>query len=212
VCGNLTEVRRADGKLSCHAHPEQRWLARRPVAEPETGARIATTQEAIVAGTDLLRSESGEWLAIGGFDVSFRLSGADTDDAYSVVEYRVHPGRLIPPHTHSREREVSYVVEGELGLRVGADDFVVPSGGFAVKPPGVPHALWNPREHVLRVVEVISPAGFETYFQELAELYGAGGLPDAASVATLRDRYGIAGEPEWIPELKSRYGLALLGE
>jgi quercetin dioxygenase-like cupin family protein len=165
-----------------------------------------------MAGTDLLRSQPGEWLALGGIDMRFPVTGANTDGAYSVAEYRLQPGRLIPPHTHSRECEVAYIVEGELGMRVGADEFVVSRGRFGVRPPGVPHALWNPRREVVHVIDVISPAGFEPYFQELAALYANGGLPDPGEVAALRDRYGIAAEPEWIPELKSKYGLALLGE
>ena len=184
---------------------------------PADGNREATAasamQRAETAEVDhLLRADDGEWLAVGGLEVSFRVSGRDTDGAYSVSEYRVDPGRLIPPHTHSREREVSYVVEGDLGLRVGADEFVVPSGSFAVKPPDVPHALWNPGQHVVRVIEVISPPGFETYFQELAEFYTAGTLPDPGLVASLRERYGLTANPEWIPELKSKHQLRLLGE
>jgi hypothetical protein len=97
-------------------------------------------------------------------------------------------------------------------MKVGGDEFVVSSGSFAVRPPGVPHALWNPRQHVVRVVDVVSPPGFENSFQELAELYAPGGPPDPALVASLRDRYGLTGEPQWVPDLKSRCGLALLGE
>jgi quercetin dioxygenase-like cupin family protein len=165
-----------------------------------------------MAVIDVLRPEQHEWLAIGGFDVTFRVSGADTDGAYSVVEYRLEPGRLVPPHTHTREQELSYVLRGEIGLRVGADEFSVKEGCFALKPAGIPHCLWNPTGSTARALDIISPAGFEPYFRELAGLYASGGPPDLELLADLRNRYGILGDPGWTPELKARLGLKMLGE
>jgi hypothetical protein len=64
---------------------------------------------------DLFPPEQAESVSIGGVDVSFRMSGRETDGAYAVLEFRLDPGRLIPPHAHRREHEVSYVLEGEIG-------------------------------------------------------------------------------------------------
>jgi hypothetical protein len=57
------------------------------------------------------------------------------------------------------------------------------------------------------MIEVISPAGFEHFFRELAELVEQG-APDGDEVATLAARYGLQfGRPEWLPDLVSRYNL-----
>ena len=54
---------------------------------------------------------------------------------------RLDPGRLIPPHAHSREFEVSYILEGELGARIGRQQLSAEPGSIVVKPPHVTHAL-----------------------------------------------------------------------
>lgn len=48
-----------------------------------------------------------------------------------------------------------------------------------LKPRGVPHAFWNKGPEPTRFIEIISPLGFEKYFEELAELvYGSAGGED----------------------------------
>jgi quercetin dioxygenase-like cupin family protein len=63
---------------------------------------------------DLFPAEQAESVSIGGVEVIFRMSGEETDGAYELFEFRLEPGRLIPPHAHDREHEVSYVLEGEI--------------------------------------------------------------------------------------------------
>jgi quercetin dioxygenase-like cupin family protein len=165
-----------------------------------------------VAVSPLLCPDQDEWLSIGGYDVTVRVPGSDTNGAYSVAEYRLEPRRLVPPHTHSREQEVSYVLAGEIGLRVGADELAATPGCFVRKPAGIPHTFWNATDQSARVLEIISPGGFESYFGELADLYAGGHPPKPHLVADLRQRYGITANPEWISELKARHELRLLGE
>jgi quercetin dioxygenase-like cupin family protein len=160
----------------------------------------------------LLCPDRGDWLAIGGYDIAMRVMSSATNDAYSVAEYRLEPRRLVPPHTHAREQEVSYVLKGELALRIGDTEIAATPGCIVVKPVGVPHTFWNPTERSVRVLEIISPGGFDSYFRELAALYTDDRLPEPHAVADLRDRYGVTAHPEWIDDLKTRHGLKLLGE
>jgi quercetin dioxygenase-like cupin family protein len=153
-----------------------------------------------------------EWLAIGGYDVAIRLSASETGGMYTVAEYRLEAGRLVPPHTHSREQEVSYVLDGEIGLRIGADELLAGPGCVVVKPAKTPHTFWNPGSRPAHVLEVISPGGFESYFRELAVLYAEAHPPDPRLLADLRERHGITAQPDWIADLKTRHGLRLLGE
>jgi len=64
----------------------------------------------------------------------------------------------------------------------------------------------------VRVLEVISPAGLEPFFRELAEIYACHGFREPALVAELQDRYGLTASMDWIPLLKARHGLTLLGD
>ena len=81
-----------------------------------------------------------------------------------------------------------------------------------MKPPQVTHAWWNPTGSPARVLELISPAGFERYFRELAEIHASRGFREPQLVADLQDRYGLTTSTDWIPLLKARHGFKLLGE
>ncbi len=67
----------------------------------------------------LVAPGAGEAVALGGVGVIFKLSGEETEGAFSIVEHPIEPGTLVLPHTHSKEHELSYVLEGEVGVRIG---------------------------------------------------------------------------------------------
>jgi len=161
---------------------------------------------------DLFRPEQADSVSIGGVEVTFRVSGRETNGAYAMLEFSLEPGRLIPPHAHRGEHEVSYVLEGEIGFRIDDEEITATRGCCVVKRPQVAHAWWNASASPARVLEVISPAGFEQYFRELAEIHTSRGFRDPRLIADLQDRYGISASPDWIPPLKAAHRLKLLGE
>ena len=58
------------------------------------------------------------------------------------------------------------------------------------------------------MIEIISPAGFERYFVELAEAIAAAGVEcDPASVGAVAARYGLVFDFDWVPDLVARHGL-----
>jgi hypothetical protein len=108
---------------------------------------------------------------------------------------------------HTREDEYSIVTEGEIGFRSGDREAVLGPGGYITKPRGEIHAMWNAGNSPARMIEVISPSGFEHFFRELADLVDAGG-PAPQSIIALANRYGLEfGEPAWLPDVISRFGL-----
>ena len=148
---------------------------------------------------------------LGAIGVQFKLWGADTGGALSIVEHPFPVGALVPPHLHTREDEYSIVTEGEIGFRSGDREAVLGAGGYITKPRGELHAMWNAGRVPARMIEIISPAGFEHFFREVAELIAAG--PAAAGEGgDLAERYGLQfGEPDWLPEIISRFGLTSRG-
>ena len=58
-----------------------------------------------------------------------------------------------------------------------------------------------------RILEVISPAGFEGYFEEMVDLLRASGAPDPGARAEIAARYGLEVDLESIPRLTQEYGL-----
>lgn len=137
-----------------------------------------------------------------------RVEGSRMAGRVAVIEHPIAPGVLVPPHTHTREDEVSYVVRGTIGARVGDEFITAPPGAYVLKPRGIPHAFWNAGPEPARIVEMIVPAGFERFFAELDELARQGPL-DSRAHAALGQRFGVRYHDEWIAELAERFGVGI---
>lgn len=160
----------------------------------------------------MVTSGSGEAVSLGRLGVVFKIAGSETGGAFSIVEHPIQPGVLVPPHLHEREDEYSFVIEGEIGVRVGERDLHAGPGTYVLKPRGVAHTFWNAGTTTARLLEIISPAGFERYFEEMAALVPPEGMPDFAQVADLGSCYGLSFvEEAWVPELTARHVLSVLG-
>lgn len=144
---------------------------------------------------------------VPGVGVVFKIDGEDTGGALSIVEHPFAVGALVPPHVHTLEDEYSIVLEGEIGFRSNDREVVLAAGGYIIKPRGEVHAMWNAGSTPARMIEVISPAGFEGFFRELTDMTAAG-APDPADMAALGARYQLPfAEPEWLPDVIARYNL-----
>ncbi len=163
----------------------------------------------------VVQPAEGKSVWLGGLGVDFKIRGEQTQRLLAVVEHPMEPGRLVPPHIHFDTDEYSYVLQGEFGIRIGDLELSAGPGTYVLKPRNVPHTFWNAGPNPARLVEMISPAGFERFFDELAEIYAAAGTgqPDQQRIGELGARYNLSFEhPEWVSELKQKYGLKLLGE
>jgi quercetin dioxygenase-like cupin family protein len=160
--------------------------------------------------TIVLDPEAGTTVHLGGVGVILKVLSEQTGGALSIVEHPVTPWTLVPPHVHRNEDEISYVLEGEFGVRVGDQVLRVTPGCYVFKPRNVPHTFWNPSPAPARLIEIITPAGFERFFPEMAALIPPEGLPDFEEVGKLADRYGVSFE-DWAPALMAQYNLKLLG-
>jgi quercetin dioxygenase-like cupin family protein len=142
-----------------------------------------------------------------GVGVVFKIDGEDTGGALSIVEHPFEVGALVPPHVHNREDEYSIVLEGEIGFRSNDREVVLGRGGYIIKPRGEVHAMWNAGSTPARMIEIISPAGFENFFRELSDMT-ARGAPDPAVIAQLAGSYDLPfAQPDWLPDVVTRYGL-----
>jgi quercetin dioxygenase-like cupin family protein len=152
---------------------------------------------------------AGEGRCVTLFAVRFdyKVTGADSGGALAALEVTIPPRTLVKPHNHSREDEYTVVLAGTVGARVG--DRVVEAGPGAsmVKPRGIPHAMWNTGPDPARVLEVLSPAGLEDYFVELAPVLREHAPP--TEYDAVAERYGLTIVNEWIEELEATYGVKL---
>ena len=137
------------------------------------------------------------------------IDGSESDARFSLVEHPMSPRALgAPLHRHSREDEFSYVLEGRVGALLGDDVLEGGPGDLISKPRGQWHTFWNAGDAPARILEIISPAGFERYFAELVELGGSRKAPPEA-LRSLGERYGLEVDPQSIPGLLERFGLRI---
>lgn len=155
--------------------------------------------------------DAGHRVDLGGIGVHFKIPSETTDGLLSVVEHPVRPGSLAPPHTHADEDELSYVIDGVFGMRVGDTVVEAGPGTYVFKPRRVPHTFWNAGPGPARLLEIIFPAGFERYFVEMAALLQEHG-PDFDRISELAAGYNLTFNLDWVPELTSRYPITVLGQ
>lgn len=149
---------------------------------------------------------------LGSIGVRFMIDGPEARGGFSLVEHPMSPRALAAPmHRHTREDEYSYVLEGRVGALLGDEALVGTPGDLIFKPRNQWHTFWNAGDEPARILEIISPAGFEQFFAELVDL---GGVTRAEPqiLADLCARYELEMDPESVPGLIERFGLRFPGE
>jgi quercetin dioxygenase-like cupin family protein len=100
--------------------------------------------------------------------INVLLRSEDSGDRVGLTDNGVPAGTAGPPlHRHDFD-EAFYVVEGELTFQVGEELVVRRAGEIAFARRGVAHTFANHSGADARVVIVITPAGFERYFDGMA--------------------------------------------
>jgi quercetin dioxygenase-like cupin family protein len=157
----------------------------------------------------VLGPDQGDVVHLLALGVRFMIDGEATGGAFGLVEHPLPPRALgAPVHTHRNEDEYSYVLEGHVGVQLGDEVLEARPGDLVSKPRGLAHAFWNAADEPARILELISPAGFEKYFRELAPLLTAGDR-DEAAIGDVVSRYELDIDFASIPVLAERHGLRL---
>ncbi len=163
------------------------------------------------SGTRIVLSpDEGEMVLMGGLGVRFMIGGDQSGGGFALVEHPVAPRVLAAPmHTHEREDEYTYVLEGEIGVQVGEEVRIAAPGDLVFKPRGIPHAFWNAGDEPARALEIISPAGFERYFAEIAPHLPPShtGPPDEEALGAIMAKYRLDMDFGSIPMLVERHTL-----
>ena len=136
------------------------------------------------------------------------MDGADAAGRFALIEHPITPRGLASPlHLHTREDEYSFILEGRWGFQLGDRVVYAEPGDLVYKPRDVWHAFWNASDGPGRLLEIISPAGFEHYFGELADLLARTGRRDEEAFAALCAKYGLQMKLDSVPELVEAHGL-----
>ena len=127
---------------------------------------MTTTQLAAKA----LHEGEGKRLSILGSTIVIKADKEATGGGYSLVDYTAPANWPGPPrHIHKETDETFYILESTFRFQISeAEPFDIGPGGFVFVPRGTPHKLSNPADQPGRHLVLITPGGFEGYFEELA--------------------------------------------
>jgi quercetin dioxygenase-like cupin family protein len=98
-----------------------------------------------------------------GSSTELKLAGEQARGDWAVVEWHLRAGDEPPIHTHTREDETLYVLDGSITAFVGDQRIDVGAGSYAALPKNVPHGL-TLRGDEARLLITLEPAGAEYFF------------------------------------------------
>jgi quercetin dioxygenase-like cupin family protein len=106
-----------------------------------------------------------------GGPLTIKARGSETGDALSAFVSTPAPGEGPPLHTHAREDELMYFLEGSFRTKLDGVVRDAPAGSMIFIPKGAPHAWQNIGTETGRVLFAFVPAspGMEEFFRRFAE-------------------------------------------
>jgi mannose-6-phosphate isomerase-like protein (cupin superfamily) len=158
-------------------------------------------------GPRRLGPADGKAVELPTIGVRFMAWAEETGGGFSLVEHPMPPRMLAAPvHRHSREDEYSFVLEGRMGALLGDQVVHAEVGDFVFKPRDQWHTFWNAGDEPCRILEIISPGGFEHYFDELGEVTSR---PDFSPemIVPVAEKYGLEFDFEPVAALCQEHGL-----
>ena len=105
-----------------------------------------------------------------GGDITFIVTGEQSNGALAVMEAVNAPGEGPPLHVHNREDETVYVLEGEFRWKLGEELSVKGPGSFVFIPRGLAHTWQIMGKQPGRMLITFAPAGMEGFFDRLSTL------------------------------------------
>ena len=128
---------------------------------------------------------------IGQLGIRYILDGSATN-SIGLFELTVPPGSNVPPpHSHLRNEECVFVLDGRFRYSVGSTSRDLAPGQCMHTPKGTVHAFSNPFTSVARALIVQSPDIGEQYFRDIASVANASSPPDKAALVAVMSKYGL---------------------
>jgi quercetin dioxygenase-like cupin family protein len=127
----------------------------------------------------------------GQLGIRYLIDGSQSA-SLGMFELTVPPASNVPPpHSHSNNEELVYVLQGTLRYTVGSDTRDLTSGQSMHTPRGTVHAFSNPFDSIARALIILSPDIGAQYFKDVAAVVNAGGPPDKGALGAVMSRYGL---------------------
>lgn len=134
----------------------------------------------------------GESYGVLGDVYTVKVKSEDTGGAYGFLEVILQPQGGAPAHTHSKENESFYILEGELEFQIEEQTIVGTPGSFIHIPIGKLHSFTNKTETPVKVLILLTPGGLEEFFAEFGTKVESPLSRPAKNPADLQRLPGIA--------------------
>lgn len=139
-----------------------------------------------------------------GHATSLLSDHSSTASGVAVLEISVPPRTFgAPPHVHTREDEHFYVLEGTVEFLDRERTVTAGPGSLLVLPRGHLHGFWNASDEPARLLLVVSPGEFASFFDEVVAEIRRRNSESAAAigriVAEVASRHGVQVLPDRVP-------------
>jgi quercetin dioxygenase-like cupin family protein len=130
---------------------------------------IVSDKTSLNAGLEKVVDKSVWHEGTAGERIAVRLSSADTNGAYAVVESVAAPGCSPPMHLHRNEEEHFVVLAGTYRIVIEDNVFDAPVGTSVTVPKGARHSWRNISNETSRLLVILTPGGFERCIQTIRD-------------------------------------------
>jgi mannose-6-phosphate isomerase-like protein (cupin superfamily) len=137
------------------------------------------------------QGRTAEPLDILGEEVLLKLTNSDTNGAAAIFHLTVPPMSGPPLHRHSREDEWFYVLQGRITAEIASQQVVLDAGGSGYASRGTVHTFQNFGDSVAQMLVMVTPGGFNQFFEELSSLNRGLPSPDLVRTEQMMNDYGI---------------------
>lgn len=105
-----------------------------------------------------------------GHIITMKVTGAETGGKYAVLDVDIPPNNGPPLHKHSGEDEGIYIAEGDFSFLYMDREIKATKGMFLFVEKDKFHTFKNVSNIPGKLVAVVTPAGFEHFFEEAGML------------------------------------------
>jgi steroid delta-isomerase-like uncharacterized protein len=201
--GGMTFVHIQDGKVA------ERWslsdipglmqqLGVGPGQPPPPGARPSNPYDHVSSMGPL---DSKSTTRVLGVTNLCKATKDDTRGIYSLFVSTVPPGEGVPIHTHLKEDEAYYLLDGEWEVYDfdKKETHILGPDTYVYVPMGLNHGFKNISDRPGRLVLIITPGGLEGFFEGIGQIIDdpqnppppPAGPPDFIKAAQVAAKYNI---------------------
>ena len=142
----------------------------------------------------LLHAGQGESFWVLGDLYTFKVTGKQSNGSFTVIDQIIQPQGGPPPHSHRREDEAFYVLEGTFSFLSGDKEEEFEAGSFVYIPKGTLHTFKNIGPEKGRLLVTITPAGLEEFFYAIGTPAAGSATPPPFDPEIINKLMKLAGD------------------